>query len=94
MNLWLFRKDTYSIYYTVWKLQNFSVTQILREIKVGEFRDSKSTILTHLVALNFDFYEFLHFVKAENDQKSRFRLSKIAKIGIFKTSRISKADFT
>ena len=28
--------------YTVWKLQKFSVTHILREIKVGQCRDSKS----------------------------------------------------
>ena len=33
--------------YTVWKLQNFSVTQILREIKIGESKVSKSAILTH-----------------------------------------------
>ena len=45
----------------VWKLQNFSVTQILREIKVDEFRVSKFARLTHLVALNFDIDAFLHF---------------------------------
>ena len=28
----------------------------------------KSAILTHLKALNFDFNEFLHFLKAENNQ--------------------------
>ena len=33
--------------FTVWKLQNFSVTQILREIKVGQSRVSISAILTH-----------------------------------------------
>ena len=47
------------------KLQNFFVTQILRKIKVGESRHSKSAILRHLEALNFDFNEFLHFLKAE-----------------------------
>ena len=47
--------------FTMRKLQNFSVTQILREIKVGKSRVSKSAILTHLEALNFDLYEFLHF---------------------------------
>ena len=44
----------------MWKLQNFSVAQILREIKVGEF-SLKSAIWAHLKALNFDFYAFLHF---------------------------------
>ena len=33
---------------TVRKLQNFSVTQILREIKVRKFRGAKSVIFTHL----------------------------------------------
>ena len=38
----------------------FSVceTQILREIKIGKFRVSKSAILTILEALNFGFYHF------------------------------------
>ena len=31
----------------VWKLQNFSETQILREIKIGESRVSKFATLTH-----------------------------------------------
>ena len=47
--------------YAVWKLQDFSVSQILREIKVGGSRDSKSAILTHLETLKFNFYEILHF---------------------------------
>ena len=46
------------------KLQKFFVTQILREIKVGESRDSKFAIFTHLEALNFDLYELYHFLKA------------------------------
>ena len=46
---------------TVWKLPNFSVIQILREIIVGESRVSKSTILTNLEVLNFELYEFSHF---------------------------------
>ena len=39
---------------TVWKFQDFSVTQILREINFGDFRSAKYAILTHLEALNFD----------------------------------------
>jgi len=39
----------------VWKLQNFSVTRILRENNFGDSRSAKSAILTHLKALNFDF---------------------------------------
>ena len=42
------------------------ITQILCEIKFGDSRNAKSAIFTHGKALNFDFHEFLHFLKAEN----------------------------
>ena len=45
---------------TASKVQIFSVTQILREIKVVESRDSKSAILTLLGPLKFVSYEFLY----------------------------------
>ena len=50
---------------TVWKFQDFSVTQILREINFWDSKNAKLAILTHLEALNFDFQEFLHFLKIE-----------------------------
>ena len=43
------------------KIQDFSVTQILREINFWDSKNAKLAILTHLEPLNFDFYEFLHF---------------------------------
>ena len=46
-----------------------SDTQILREINFRDSRSAKSAILTHLELLNFDFCEFLYFLKAEIDQK-------------------------
>ena len=49
----------------MWKFRNFSITQKLREISFWDFVSAKSAILTHLEALNFDFYAFLHFLKAE-----------------------------
>ena len=50
--------------HTVWKFHNFSITQILREINLWDSRSAKSAILTHLEAVNFDFFnEFLHFLK-------------------------------
>ena len=64
----------------MWKFQNFFATQILREIKVGEFKSSEIAISTHLEALNFACYEFLYFVKAKIDQKFKFRGTKIAKM--------------
>ena len=53
---------------TVWKFQKFSITQILHEINFRDSKSAKSAILTHLEALNLDFYAFLHFLNAENYQ--------------------------
>ena len=63
----------------VWKLQDFSVTHILRGIKVDEFRSSKSVILTHLEALHFDFCEFAHFLKNVFDQINKIQRPQMAK---------------
>ena len=52
----------------MWKLKDFAVTQILREINFEDSWSAKSDILPHLDALNFDIYEFLHFLKAEIHQ--------------------------
>jgi len=57
----------------VWKLQNFSVIRVLREIKFGQNWVSKSAILVNLVALNFDFLLILHFSKAKMYQINKFR---------------------
>ena len=50
---------------TVWKFHDF-FTHILREINFWESRSATSAILTHLEALNFDVYTFLHILKALN----------------------------
>ena len=57
--------------HTVWKFDGFCIIQILREISFEDSQSAKSAILTHLEALNFDFYEFLHFLKAEIDQMNK-----------------------
>ena len=64
---------------TVWKIHDFSITQFLREINFEDSRSAQSTIFTHLEGLNFDFHEFLHFLKVEIDQINKFRAIKIAK---------------
>ena len=46
---------------TMWKLHDFFVIQILREIKVCQSRASKAAIFIHLEALNLNFNEFLRF---------------------------------
>ena len=65
---------------TVWKFDNFSIIHILREINFGNFRSTKSAMSTHLEVLNFDFYEFLHFVKDKIVQMADFDLLKSAKV--------------
>ena len=66
---WIFKKEIIFGYEnTVWKFLDFSVIQILREINLGESRSAKFAIFTHLENANFDFYEILHFLKAEIDQ--------------------------
>ena len=50
---------------SVCKFHIFPTTRILREINFWNSRSAKSAILTHLEALNCDFYVFLHFFKDE-----------------------------
>ena len=64
------------------KFHNFSNTQILREINFGDYRIAKVAILTHLEALNFDFYP-LSFLKPELYVCIKLREPKSAKTVIF-----------
>ena len=50
----------------MWKFQDFSIAQSLRENNFGDFNSAKSAIFTHLEAMKYDFYEFLHFLKGLN----------------------------
>jgi len=56
---------------TAWKFYDFFITQILREINFGNSRSAKSAILPHFQVLNFDFYAFLHFLKADIYQMNK-----------------------
>ena len=78
----------------MWKFQNSSVTQILRKNKFDESRLQKSVILTRLEALNFDFYEFLYFLKAEIYQTDRIQSPKICQKWHFIAYRTHEIDFT
>ena len=78
----------------MWKFQNFSVSQILREINFGDSRSAKYAILTHVQALKFDFHEFLHYLKAEIDQMNKFRALRIAKHAISTHLEALKFDFS
>ena len=78
----------------MWKFHDFTVTQILREINFRDYRSVKSANFVISEALNFDFYEFLQFLKAEIHQSKKIQSSKLANKVSFGTSRYSKIDFT
>ena len=61
---------------------SYCITQILHEINLEDSRSSKSAILTHLKAQNF---EFLHFLKAAMHQ--------ISKIQSLQMCYVKMADF-
>ena len=54
------------------KFHDFSTTRILREINLGGSRYAKAAIFAHSEALNFDFHELLHFLKAEIYHLTKF----------------------
>ena len=56
---------------TVWKLQNFSVTQILCEINLGESRSSKIAIFAISGALNFAHLVNFSLQKSEKIHKNQ-----------------------
>ena len=78
----------------MWKLYDFPITQILREINFGDSRSVKSAILPHLQVVNFDFYQIWHFLKADIYQINKIQSHKIGKNVSFGTPRFSKIDFT
>ena len=84
----------FTVHFTVWKFHDFCTIEILREINFEDSWSAKSAILTHLEALNFDYYACLHFLKAENDQINKILSPKSSKNCSFCTSRIHKIDFT
>jgi len=71
------------LWYTVWKIQNFRVTKILREIDFGEYQSSKNAIFTILRALKLWFCVVLAFKIAKIHKKSKFRASKCVKKAVF-----------
>ena len=82
------------LHFTMWKFDYFSITQILREINLGDCRSAKSAVQTHSEDLNFGIYEFLHFLRLKLTKSTKFRTPKMAKNDRFRFSRFSKIDFT
>ena len=63
----------------MWEFQDFSVTHILREIKIDGSGVSKSVFFTHSEALKLDFHAILHLFKSEIDQIDKIQSLKMAK---------------
>ena len=59
----------------MWKFYDFCITQILRKINFEKSLSAKLAVLAHLEALNLDFYNFLHFLKAEIHQNKKTKLN-------------------
>ena len=68
----------------------FCIIQILREINFTDSGSAKSVILTHFEALNFDFHEFLHFLKAAIYQMNKFTALQMVKMAVFALLKSSK----
>ena len=64
---------------------DFLITQILCEINFDVSKSARSAILTLLDALNCDFHEFRHYLKAEIDQIDKTMCSQNGKNGSFRT---------
>ena len=80
----------------MWKLQNFSVVYVLREVKLKlpNSESQKLPFKTHLDLeyLNFDSYEFPQYLNAEMYQIDKFQTLESLNWpkGSFRTSRSSK----
>ena len=55
--------------HTVWKIWDFLIIQILREIIFWELRSSKTDVFAILGALNFNFWSISAFQKCKNSYK-------------------------
>ena len=89
---------------TLWKFQDFSVAQILREIKFVEFRSSKTAIFALFGALkdakihenqnseplNVLKWQILHFLKAENYKINKIWSLKNAKMAVLELLNSTK----
>ena len=80
--------------HTVWKIQNFSATPILREIKHNHFKGPKNCCFGMLQDLNFDYGRILALKNCKNSLKSKCRASEIALSAIFDGSDSPESNFT
>ena len=80
--------------YTVWKIQDFPATQILREIKSGDFRSPKTAILTLLKTHNFEIFGLFTIFKHGISPKIKIHANQIGENCTFWAPKVTKSDFT
>ena len=64
---------------TMWKFQDFSATQILREINFGYLKPQRTAILTIPAAVNFEFLGILAFSTVKFPKSQNSKLPKLVK---------------
>ena len=69
--------------YTVWRFQDFSVIQILCEIKFGESRSSEMAVFANFGARNCVNLIISAFQSAKIHKKSKFTAPKFVKLADF-----------
>ena len=74
----------------MWEFQDFSATQILREINFGHFEAQETAVLTLRAALNFEVLGTFDVFKCEMPKNSKFKPSKIVKTLIFDPLKSAK----
>ena len=76
---------------------NYMISMSLRfyvKSILGISRSAKCALLTQREGLNFNFYEFLHYLKAEIDQRGKSKSSENGRHNSFISSAFSNIDFT
>ena len=79
---------------TVWKFHYFVSFRFYVKSSFMDSQSTKSAILPHFGALNLDFYEFLHFLKAVIDQINKIQGPKNGKTAVLELLESQKFDFT
>ena len=79
---------------TMWKIQDFSVTQILCEINFGHFEAPKSANLTNSAARNFEFLGIFDIVKCDIFPKIKIQCLKNCETTVYDLLKSAKLDFT
>ena len=76
------------MFLAVWKFQDFSVTQILREINVGESRNSKTAVFAILEFWQFSKFQITKSAKINENQNSASKSVKVADFALLETPKI------